>query len=528
MQTAETSSRPRIPLELTFFVTIVLMATLFALTKPLAMADLGVYLRMGAWMAEQKAFISLEPFTLAVAGAPFQNGTWGSQVLLYGVHQLGGYPAIQVLLASVVALTLLGTGLHVRAATSMRHMGLGTLLGFFAILQNLAIRPQTFSLLGFTATWYLLERRAQARWTPVLLFGIFALWANLHGAFPITFAIPAAFGLEQLLRSVSPLPGDQTLPASERTSWKRWALLGFCMLAGSCLNPEGLGLYLYILENSHMPASRGLDEWLAPKPLTFMGGRLYLGILALSWVGWKARRQVRLGELLLVGILGGLALGSVRMIVWFGLVACVVGLRWAWAWQNETPTQPPPPAPSAARLHTGLGAFMAALFLLLFAKSWPDSSALSAQGDYANLEADTPVEVATYLAQEPGGRTFSRFEWGSYFLWRLWPQTQPFLDIRLWQYDDALWQTYLDTSQARGDWQGVLEHWKLDTLVLSTETQQGLIDATRQHPGWRQTHRDAQAVVLRRVTLPSDPSDAQSFPASGTESSGTQMDAGIH
>lgn len=492
-------SRVAIPLENTFFLTVLAMATLFALTKPLALADLGVYLRMGAWMLEHQQLLTHEPFSLAVLGMPFQNGTWASQGIFALLFEAGGYPAIQMLLAGAVGSALVVTGLHVRSATSARWMGVGTLLAFFALLQNLAIRPQTFSLVGFALTWILLERRPHGRTTPALLFLLFAVWANLHGAFPVTYAIPAAFGLEALVRPHSPLPGDRAVPPPLAGTFSRWLLLGTCMVSGSLLNPDGPRLYLYILENSSMPATRGLDEWLAPTPWSFMGGRLYLALLVLAWVGWKARDHLRLGELLLVGIFGVLALGSVRMIVWFGLVATVVGLRWGWANRQAHPAQPPEPDPGAAKLHTGLGVGVLALFVLLFVKAWPGSAeAKGPDGDYPNLDPETPVKVATWLEAHPGGRTFSRFEWGSYFLWRLWPQTQPFLDIRLWQYDDALWQTYLETGQGRGAWEEVLIRHQLQTLVLSFETQSGLIQVVQQHPSWKETYRDEAAVVFVR------------------------------
>ena len=503
MNTAHTSPRANIPLGLTFFLTVLGMATLFALSKPLAMADLGVYLRMGTWMLEHQRLLTHEPFSLAVLDMPFQNGTWASQGVFALLFKLGGYPAIQMLLASAVGLTLVVTGLHIRSATSASWMGAGALLAFFALLQNLAIRPQTFSLVGFALTWMLLERRPTWKATPALLFLIFVLWANLHGAFPVTFAIPAAFGLEALARAYSPLPGDKVVPPALAASFSRWGVLGACMVAGSLFNPDGPKLYLYIMENSSMPATRGLDEWLAPTPLSFMGGRLYLALLVLAWIGWKARAHLRLGELLLVGIYGVLALGSVRMIVWFGLVAAVVGLRWGWACRQANPPPPPVPDPGAARLHTGLGIGVLALFALLFVKSWPgDADAKGPDGDYPNLDPETPVKVATWLEAHPGGRTFCRFEWGSYFLWRLWPQTQPFLDIRLWQYDDALWQTYLETGQGRGDWEAVLSRFQLQTLVLSVETQSGLIQAAQQNPAWKETYRDASAVVFTRAGAP--------------------------
>lgn len=490
-------------LKRTLTIAVLAFAVLFSLTKPISAIDLSVYLRMGEWMSTHRQLLEQEPYALAALGETFQNGTWLSQVLFYQLFRLGGYPALQVLLALITALTLVLVALHARARASLAQEGPAVLFAWLFLLQNLGIRPQAFSVLLFALTYYLLDVHPLKRSTPYLLVGIFALWACLHGAFPIAFALPAAFFFQSLpLGPRQRLPGD-TLPTRHAdVPPPRWVLLGAAMLLGSCLTPYGPSLYLYIFENSTMPATRGLEEWLPPRLDTFMGARFFVGLGVCTAVLWRSWPVVRRAELLLFLLYAVLAAQSQRMIVWWGLVTAPLLVGW-WATRTlpqgqhtppNTHLEPPP------RLHVLLGRMLLGLWTLLLLASAPTRqyAAVDTRGDYEGLEKDTPVKVATYLLKSPGGRMFCRFEWSSYFLWRLWPAWQPYLDIRIWIFSDEIWRGYLDAGQGKNGWEQLMEQHQLDTLVLSPETQAGLIQAATAHASWHEVYRDEQAVVFRK------------------------------
>ena len=486
---------PPFPLERTFTTAVMGLATLFSLSKPVCATDLSVYLRMGEWMHTHGTLLEREPFVLSALGSTFQNGTWLSQWLFYQLFALGGYPALQVLLAGLMLLTLRLVQLTLRHTGHPRLEGLGVLFAFLFLLQNLGIRPQSFSIVLFAAVYYLLVVHPLRRFTPPLLVLLMGLWANLHGAFPVALAIPGVFFVQALLGTRSPLPGDRTLEATAQTAVPpaRWVMLGLLMGLGTLLTPYGPAIYYYIFENSTMPATRGLDEWLPPRPDTFLGGRFYLGLIFSGALLWQVRQKVRLSELVLWGLFAVLAARSQRMIVWWGIVSAPVLVRWLQCW-----LQPPAPTP-ASRLHTGLGYGMLVFWAVLGVASWPflKQPQVDERGDYFNLETDTPVKVATWLQNAGQGRMFCRFEWGSYFLQRLYPGYQPWIDIRLWIYPDKLWNRYLAASRGEAGWEQLMEEYHIDTLVLSIQTQQGLIDAASLHADWAEAYHDDQAVVFR-------------------------------
>lgn len=486
-------------LERTLTLAVLAFAVLLSLTKPISATDLSVYIRMGEWMSTHGQLLEQEPYALAALGETFQNGTWLAQRVFYQLFSWGGYPALQGMLALITALTLVIVAAHARARSTPALEGLAVLIAWLFLLQNLGIRPQAFSVLFFALTFYLLDVHPQRRATPFLLGGIFACWACLHGAFPIAFALPAAFLFQGLpLGPRQQLPGDQLPPRHPEVSLGRWGVLGAAMLVGSCLTPYGPKLYLYIFENSTMPASRGLEEWLPPRLDTFMGGRFFVGLGLSAGVLWRTWKGVRRSELLLFLLYALLAAQSQRMIVWWGLVTAP--LLVGWLASHAAQQRSPAPLSAPSRLHILLGRGLLALWALLFWASSPSRqyAAVDMRGDYEGLEQDTPVKVATYLLQAPGGRMFCRFEWASYFLWRLWPSWQPYLDIRIWIFSDEIWRGYLEAGQGKPGWELLMERHRIDTLVLSPETQAGLIEAATAHADWHEVYRDEQAVVFRK------------------------------
>jgi len=488
---------PPIPLPQTLAIALGALVTLFALMKPISTIDLNGFMRMGAWMAEHGVLLEQEPFTLAAEGVQFQNGTWLSQYLLFQLYHLGGYPALQVLLAASTLLTLTLTTRHVVARAGWRLAPLGVFLTASFLLQNLAIRPQTFSPPLFAGLFLLLDRHPNHKATPILAFLTMAFWTNTHGAFPIAFAIPAAFWLEAHLSPAKEEPAPTVHP-------QRWLLIGLVMFAATCANPYGPMIYRYILENSALPVQRGLEEWLPVDPISFFGIRFYLALVVIFALALKVRRQVLLADWLLLAAFTLLAVRSQRMIIWWGIVSAPLFTRWV---ADQWPRWRAPLKPDT--LHTKLGWAMLVFWLVMAYVGYPGKTtpSMDARGDYVGLDSKTPVAAVSYLAQaHQGGRIFHRLEWGSYIMWRLWPNYRPFIDIRVWIQPKEAWEGYLEASQAESGWTALMEHYMIDTLLLSRETQAALIDAVTVDEHWHEEYRDPLAVVFRRVFPPNIPS----------------------
>ena len=148
--------------------------------------DFWWHLRTGQIILESRSIPTVDLFTYTRAGAPWLNQAWLSQVGMYLTYQAGGAPLIIALHAIFVAtgyvLTLFAAR---RASGQTRAAAIATLAVILFSAQGwLPVRPQSISYLLFGALVWIIEAdRAGSRRAVWGLPLLFALWANLHGAF---------------------------------------------------------------------------------------------------------------------------------------------------------------------------------------------------------------------------------------------------------------------------------------------------------------------------------------------------------
>ena len=317
------------------------------------------------------------------------------------------------------------------------------------------------------------------------------LWANLHGAFITGFLLlGATIGGEVLKRW---LPG-RPWPV---LSWPRigWLTLTAALSGGAILlNPVGPRILRYVVNIWSNPAIRGaIAEWQPTgtelgTSLIFLGSLVgYLLILNLR------RRYPDPTEILLLLVTAWLALGGVRNLLWYGLVLAPLLTR-ALAGRQERPDPLPHPV-----LNTILLALVTLIALL--STPWLKGLLPLPANLHGTLGADTPVATAEAI-REYGltGRVFNQMESGGYLFWRLWPDTQVFIDSRIELYPDAVWQDYLHISAGRPGYQELLDRYDVHYLVLNRSFQGGLAQQLQDSPAWTWIYENPQedTVVYRR------------------------------
>ncbi|HEX3313299.1 MAG TPA: hypothetical protein VHR72_00345, partial [Gemmataceae bacterium] len=147
--------------------------------------DFWHHLARGRAIVTSGQLLDHDIFTYTVAGKPFQDVNWGSQVLYFSLYRIGGLGLVRVMNALVLAAAWAWLiAICRRLSGSLEAALIVGLLAFLGSFQVLTIRPQTFSILLFVAMLdVLLRAEKDRRW----LWGtlpIMAAWSNLHGAFP--------------------------------------------------------------------------------------------------------------------------------------------------------------------------------------------------------------------------------------------------------------------------------------------------------------------------------------------------------
>ncbi|MCP4808308.1 MAG: hypothetical protein GY913_33550 [Proteobacteria bacterium] len=397
------------------------------LNTPVPASDVPTYLAMardGEW--------DVVMGTLA-DGRSFVNAAWLFQRGAYGAFRLGGWELLVALNAAAVAAALGLAGVAGWNRARGPGAGLAVFLASMLMLQNTAMRPQT--TVYALALAVLLAPRV---WQVAL---VSILWANLHGSFilaPVFAAIGAPHGR---LRHV--------VVAS---------------LAG-LVTPWGWRTFAYVLDNSSLPADRGLDEWSAPDLLTPLGVRLFF-VLVLG-VGLALRKRPPRTEVIAFAVLGGLALTGVRHVAWLGLAAGPLIAGWL-----------PPVGEGTARHARTVFLAVAAIALVGLVRFAPWlRDAPTPRATDAWLEPQAPVEALALLDELEPGLVHVPFQQGGLVRWRH-PEWRTQADVRVWLYTDEEWAAY-ETSRVDPD-----------GLVLVDRRREPWLD--RSTADWTVLHQDTR------------------------------------
>lgn len=502
------------------------LVALRALLTPIPPHDFWWHLATGRAIVAAGAVPTVDSFSYTRAGEPFFNQSWLAQLLMYGLHRLGGVP----LLVAFQALLLAGAyGLLLRLC--LRRSGAARLSAGFimaatmpASFDNWIVRPQSYALPLFVGFLYALDRwRADegggglgGRWRRTrlwLLPALGAIWVNLHGSFvlggalvALTFAGEAAerWWLARRAEAAwASRPVGRAEDVLERPDPPRRPPLSDLLLAGALvgaswlLNPAGLAVLGYVrglLGSSAV--TRLVTEWAPPtirdpnSVIFFLFITLGIAILAYS------RRRPALPDMLVAGAFLWLGLSAVRNNIWFTAAATPLLVGQLAGWRD--------PAARPARAFQGLPALNAAvvgIFALLLALALPWVKPILGLPPQlgALVDADTPAAAVERLRADPArpARLFHAMGYGSYLIWAA-PEQKVWADPRIELYPFEQWLDYQQLS-AGEEAAELLARYQVDGLLVSREDQAGLIAFARGRPQeWELRYEDDHSAYFAR------------------------------
>jgi hypothetical protein len=464
------------------------------------LADFWHHLARGQAIVTQGRLLNQDQFTYTVAGRPFIDANWLAQVCYYALYQQGGLSLVQfinaVLLAAMMALLVWSCR---RACGSL---GVAAAVGVFTFLglwQTLTIRPQSFSLLLFVLLHAILDLSERREWLLLLPPFLLALWANLHGGFPIGLVLIGSF-----------------VAAAAWQSWtaRKWTLitdgrlcaLTLCLgasVAATLINPYGWHVYEYVSTTSSAAAARRIDEWLPPG-FDMLIGKFWAASLVLLLLGFAlSTRRPSTRDVCLALCLLPLACGSARMVVWWLLATAPVLAASLSALPSVAGIGRRPEKRSAA---AALCFFIIGLMAVLSIPGVNQYNPLLGPTRRPEFRRETDIAAAAkFIADRvPSGRIFSRFEWGEYLTWFLGPRFPVFMDGRIEIFPDDVWSQYATVTVGRGEWQEILEHYRVDYLLLDARyhAATGLLSEVQQSRRWQCSFRSGDALLYARYPSP--------------------------
>lgn len=449
-------------------------------------SDFWWHLKTGQYIGATKSLPVPDPFAYSTyEGKPSYPGEertrffnltheWLAQLGIYAVYSVAGAPGVILTRAFLLVAFCAIVGYLAARRVGNFYWGLAAAFSAASIARMFAAdRPALVTFLMVACFVAILETGRGLWLLPLLSI----VWANCHGGFFLGWVVLGAYTLEVLTR--------------RRTSrYLPWIAIGSVLLSG--LNPNHFGVIRTLADYRSSYLTSTLIEWKPPywwgPPYAF-DILLYAAVLVLV----LARKSVRLVDWLLFAAFTAASLAAFRNIMLTALLAPIL-IAGYFPWKFKMPAVSGIVA--AILISCGLAAGIAQrAFFQLRAAEWRFPSGAC---DFLLSHGNT-------------GRLFNTYEYGGYLIWRLWPETQVFVDGRALNeqvyrdYRSILYNLGSPPAQMGEARLTLLEHYGIETMVVNSfEYVTGAVYPIALALGnpetadWKLVYEDTQSLVFRR------------------------------
>ena len=430
---------------------------------PVADGDVYWHMAAGREIVRRGAFLYADPFSISAHGRPWLDVHWLFQLVVYGLHQVGGLGALVFAKCACIGAAALCSF----AALGRRQRALFVpmcVAALFFARHLLLVRPVIVTLLFLSFFLWRLERDRRAYFRSAdaqrMLWQLplaQIVWSNCQGLFALGPAVLAAYtagAAYSALRGGSAPFRPESVVRSPQAQLRGLlnTLLG--CLAAAFATPYGaraLALPIKLLlrltpseDNPYQNVAENLPPFLVERlsPEQFWHFKWVLALLALTFV--VSRGRSTLSHLLLTLGFAGLALISNRNVLLFYWIAAPI------AAVQLTPA-----------LRLGLRSLARRPALLAPARWLPHLVLLgmmfavgTAAARETSLREPSPfhvpvdaVQVITQLSGPEHGTLFSADHQGGYVIWKLYPRFKPYIDTRLVLRTEDQYREYLELAE---------------------------------------------------------------------------------
>lgn len=470
-----------------------IVMVLFAFVAGEALAqsdgDLFAHIRLGQIILDSGHIPRTSALGFAGTSLNAVFPAWLAAVCFALISKVGG-------LALVIAVTAVVAGLaHGLISELFRRRDLPAATNLLASLVSFALasshwlaRPHEFSLLFAVILLLLLE--SSRRWTPLACGVMFALWANLHGAWAFGIVLVACYvlgdAIEWSTRKDTPL---------WRARFFRHALCLLCASGATLINPYGLRLHRAVLATlSDRSVATLIDEY-QPPSLTALPDLFFFLILLFAVIA-VIRTRVRMSfpAMIAAGVTTIFALRAGRNIALFGLVAWpLIVLHVTSAARQRTASARTLPRRAAPRLGTWSAPVAAAV--LLIGALHGRIGGVDIIPDEVNRARFPVAAVARLRSAQLRGATLTTWVWSGYVPYA-WPGKRVFFDPLLFSPDilDSFGRMLL----TRRGWRDELRTRDITIALLPPGIP--LADSLARDVDWTQWYAGGNALIFRRIS----------------------------
>jgi hypothetical protein len=415
-------------------------------------------------------FIHTEPYSFTVAGEPWINPEWLSELPYWFSYQAFDFRGIYFMAWLAFCANILFV--YWRGYWNSRHAAAAfgaACLGFVLMVVNAGPRTIIFGYLAMSAELLILEMAERGKEGALwFLPPLFCVWINLHGTWLIGIALLALYiGCGLFRFRMSALQQD----AFSATDRNRLLAVFGASLAALMVNPYGWRLIwnpLDMIFNQKTNVST-VSEWAPLKLGTMEGAGVVVGIGLMVLANCLRGRKWKLYELAFVFFAWFAAIDHVRFMF---LAAVIVMPILAVDFERSFC------APSDGKTIPAMNALLAAVAILFVTLSSPSNARLQ-----ETVKSYFPLQ--TIRAIQPQWRTFN---W-DYIGGRMaFDSKSSFVDGRVDTFEHhGVFQNYLKAMNVLAAFE-VLDHYRIDHVLV--QSRQPLSYLLKHTPGWKETMRE--------------------------------------
>jgi|LQYC01.1.fsa_nt_gi hypothetical protein len=483
------------------------LTAIFGLMGDIASNDLGYYIKFGEVMIEKGAIVSHDLFTHTFCGLQYVNSGWLSQVLLAFCEKMGGLKLLILLRAALLLLTM--SILYHLIGSQTKHYKITLIFIVFAValgFTNWDIRPQLFTIPLFVFFYSHLYRKKKITNSSILLFSLLMIvWVNLHSSFPLAIIMTGIFLLGRAADQYHNNAGyyDNKIERLKRltndSGLRRLLFLLILLTLATLINPYGINIWKDVWVNSSIGASRSA-EWLPTTMNDFTGYCFIVSIVLAGIILKYSKRKITFTDALLLLAFLFAGFKAVRMVLWWGIVSAPILSAHFCSIEpvrQRISEKKKEGEPESECLPLNILFFIVLLITAISFLPWlrPYHPIKSAR-NFINPRTE-PVEIANYIKKEGlKGNMFNDINWGSYLIWKLWPGYKVFADNRLHLVPEEIWKDYKDVHFGLGDWEKILNKYKISFVALSKEDNKRTIEFIGDNPGWKKVYEDEVGTIF--------------------------------
>lgn len=506
------------------FVCMILMALGLYLLLPIFKirgADIGLSIKVGQHICQTRTIPrqKLFAFTTSPDEAPIPRLGWLSDVAFHKVASAGGIALVSWTKVLIVAFAFVLLMLVARKNDNNTCAAIcATALALAIARPSLTVGGETFSLLFFVLFLVFLDlfRRGSPAW--LVVFPVLGcVWANLHAGMLLGLVLMLAFLVGEVLRrALGTATREGQAPPLTPAKVTGLLIATVATAAAAIVNPFGVAILVDPLRHGpgafFHPVIQGL-----PEVTNFLFFAIVAAVTIVMAVVTIARQNlttlVVFAVFAVVSLcwLGDFALFAITAAPVLSSAIAAVANRVLSLWERLGTDSQLLLQEKRARLN-GL---ICVLLVLVYcvAKLSPGNLEFGTAFDSRVL----PVKACDFIERENlGGRIFNAAGFGSYLVWRSWPEREVYAHARNRAYREPFWEKdYRPVINGDPTWRAVLDRQQIDVIVTDYPCER--FDgrrAERERPhlanvladaaGWKLVFWDDRAAVYVRED-PEDP-----------------------